>query len=189
LSLVTGARLTGESAGLASAALLWTTTGLGAALGRRIERPGHMLAVAAVSGLADLWSVYDPTGPSAMLARKVASEPDRVTAFALSFPLLGSPHIPAIVGAGDVLFSALYLAVFERHGLPLWKCVSALALAFLAGLVGLLWLERPLPLLPLLGAAVVLSDARARSIEAREGRTVLVVLALVGTLILVRTWR
>jgi hypothetical protein len=43
--------------------------------------------------------------------------------------------------------------------------------------------------LPLLGGAVVLSDVRARSLEAREGRSVLVVLALVGALILFRTWR
>jgi hypothetical protein len=189
LSLVSGARLTGESAGMATAALLWTATGLGAGLGSRIDKPGHMLAVAAVSGLADLWSVYDPSGPSAALARKVAEEPDRVSAFALSFPLLGSEHIPAIIGAGDVLFCALYLAVFERHGLPTWRALVALALGFALALLGLLWLERPLPLLPLLGGAIVLSDARARSLDVREGRTVLVVLALLGTLILVRSWR
>lgn len=189
LTLISGARLTGESAGLATAALLWTATGLGAGLGARIDKPGHIVAVAAVSAVADLWSVYDPAGPSAVLARKVAEQPDRVSAFALSFPLLGSEHIPAIIGAGDVLFCALYLAVFERHQLPLWRALIALALAFALGLVGLLWLERPLPLLPLLGAAVVLSDARARSLEAREGRTVLVVLAVLGTLILVRSWR
>lgn len=189
LTLVSGARLTGESAGLASAALLWTATGLGAGLGARIEKPGHLLAVAAVSGLADLWSVYDPAGPSAALARKVAEEPDRVSAFALSFPMLGTEHIPAIIGAGDVLFCALYLAAFERHRLPSWKALSALAIGFALALLGLLWLERPLPLLPLLGGAVVLSDARVRSLEAREGRSVLVVLALVGALILYRTWR
>jgi hypothetical protein len=189
LSLISGARLTGMSAGLASAALLWTATGLGAGLGARIDKPGHMLAVAAVSGMADLWSVFDPTGPSAALARKVAEEPDRVSAFALSFPLCGTESIPAIIGAGDVLFCALYLAVFERHQLPSWKALLALAVGFLLALLGLLWLERPLPLLPLLGGMIVLSDVRARSLEPREGRTVLVVLALVGALILVRTWR
>jgi hypothetical protein len=189
LTLVSGARLTGESAGIASAALLWTATGLGAGLGARIDKAGHMLPVAAVSGLADLWSVYDPAGPSAALARKVTEEPDRVSAFALSFPMLGTTHIPAIIGAGDVLFCALYLAVFERHRLPVWKALVALSGGFVLALFGLLWLERPLPLLPLLGGAIVLSDARARSLDAREGRTVLVVLALLGTLILVRSWR
>src|SRR5690349_6810723 len=64
VSLVSGARLTPESAGLATAALLWTGSVLGASLGARIEKPGHVSAVAAVSALADLWSVYDPAGPS-----------------------------------------------------------------------------------------------------------------------------
>jgi hypothetical protein len=189
LSLVSGARLTPESAGLATAALLWTASLLGAALGERIEKAGHVAAVAAVSSLADLWSVYDPAGPSAVLAQKLAEQPDRTSAFALCFPLLGSLRIPALIGAGDVLFCALYLATFERHGLRLTRALFALAGAFAVGLALLLWLERPLPLLPLLGAAVVLSDKRARSLEAREGRTVLAVLGLVSALLLVRLWR
>lgn len=189
LSLVNGARLTGESAGLSTAVLLWTGTALGAALGSRIDKPGHLMAVAAVSAISDLWSVYDPAGPSAALARKVLEQPDQVSAFALSFPLLGSTHIPAIIGAGDVLFTALYLAAFERHRLPLGKALVALAGGFALGLVLLLWLERPLPLLPLLGAGIVASDARVRSLQVREGRSVLLVLAVVSVLLVVRIWR
>lgn len=188
LSLVAGARLTAESAALATAALLWVAAGLGATLGFRIDKPGHLLAVASVSAMADLWSVYDPAGPSASLAREVAAHPERVPAFALCFPLLGSDRVPAIIGAGDVLFCALYLAVFQRHGLPVYRAVLSLGLAFLVGLGLLLWLERPLPLLPLLGAAVVLCDARARSLERKEVRTVLVTMALVGGLLAVRLW-
>ena len=189
LSLVSGARLTGESAALVTAALLWTATGLGTALGARIDKPGHLTAVAAVSALADLWSVYDPAGPSAALARQVLAQPERITAFALSFPLLGSHHIPAIIGAGDVLFAALYVAGFERHGLPVKRALVALFAGFCVGLVLLLTLERPLPLLPLLGAGIVLSDARVRSLEAREGRSVLLVLAVVSALLVIRIWR
>lgn len=189
LSLVAGARLTPESAGLATAALLWTGSLLGAALGARIEKAGHVAAVAAVSGLADLWSVYDPAGPSAVLAQKLAEQPEQISAFALCFPLLGTSNIPPLIGAGDLLFCALYLAAFERHGLALWRAIVGMALAFAAGMALLLWLERPLPLLPLLGAAVVLVDPRARSLEKREGRTVLAVLGFVSALLLVRLWR
>jgi hypothetical protein len=189
LSLVSGARLTPESAGLATAALLWTGSLLGASLGTRIEKPGHILAVAAVSALADLWSVYDPAGPSAVLAQKLAEQPERISAFALSFPMLGTSHIPALIGAGDLLFCALYLAAFERHGLALRRALVGLGVGFAMGLGLLLWLERPLPLLPLLGAGVVLADRRARSLDAREGRTVLAVLGLVSALLLVRLWR
>lgn len=189
LSLINGARLTGDSAGLATAALLWTATGLGTALGGRIDKPGHLLAVAAVSSLSDLWSVFDPAGPSAVLARKVMEQPDRVSAFALCFPLLGTTHIPAIIGAGDVLFAALYVSAFERHGIPTKKALIALGLGFVAGLCVLLWLERPLPLLPLLGSAIVLSDARVRSLPAREGKSVLLVMAVLSLLLVVKVWR
>jgi hypothetical protein len=189
LSLVNGARLTGDSAGLATAALLWTATGAGAALGGRIDKPGHLLAVAAVSGLSDLWSVYDPAGPSAVLARKVLEQPEQVTAFALSFPMFGSEHIPAIIGAGDALFAGLYAAAFERHALPRYKVLVALGVGFLLGLFLLLWLEQPVPLLPLLGGAVVASDARVRALPGKEGRSVLVVLAVLSVVLAVRVLR
>lgn len=189
LGLLSGSRLTGESAGLVTAALLWTATGLGAALGARIDKPGHLTAVAAVSALADLWSVYDPAGPSAMLAQQVLAQPERVTAFALSFPLLGSTHIPALIGAGDVLFAALYIAGFERHALPRGRAMIGLGAGFLVGLVLLLTLERPLPLLPLLGGGIVLCDRRVRSLERRESRSVLLVLAVVSALLVARIWR
>jgi hypothetical protein len=189
LGLLNGARLTGDSAATGTALLLWTATGLGATLGGRIERPGHLLAVAAVSGLADLWSVYDPSGPSALLARKVVEQPDQVTAFALCFPLLGTAQIPAIIGAGDVLFAALYLAAFERHRLPSIKALIGLGVGLALGLVLLLWLERPVPLLPLLGAGVVACDARVRVLPAKEGRSVLVVLAVLSVLLAMRMWR
>src|SRR5690606_21231116 len=97
--------------------LLACTTLIGAALGARIERPGHLLAVAAVSGLADLWSVYDAGGPTAQLVDSALAAPERLALFALPFPLFGTGSIAPMIGAGDVAFAALYLAVFERHQL------------------------------------------------------------------------
>lgn len=193
LSLVAGARLTPESAAMATAALLWTGSLLGAALGARIDKPGHVAAVAAVSGLADLWSVYDPAGPSAVLAQRLAQQPEQISAFALCFPLLGTRHIPPLIGAGDLLFAALYLAAYERHGLALRRAMLGLAAAFTAGMALLLWLERPLPLLPLMGAAVVLADARALARKARRaycaGRSRVAVGPAVGAAVEVTRWR
>jgi hypothetical protein len=189
LGWLDGARLSGGSAASVTALLLWTATGLGAALGGRIERPGHLLAVAVVSAISDLWSVYDPTGPSAVLARRVAEQPERVTAFALCFPLLGTPHVPAIIGAGDVLFAALYVAAFERHRLPVRRALIGLGAGFALGLVLLLWLERPVPLLPLLGAGVVACDPRVRVLPAKEARSVLLVVAVLSVLLGMRLWR
>lgn len=97
--------------------------------------------------------------------------------------------MPAIIGAGDVLFAGLYLAAFERHRLSSARALAGLAGGFALGLVLLLWLERPIPLLPLLGAGIVASDARVRSLPAKEGRSVLLVLAVLSVALAVRIWR
>jgi len=52
--------------------------------------------------------------------------------------------------------------------------------------VGLLLLERPLPLLPLLGGAVLLVEPSARSLTGREWRTVLVVCGALALAIVLR---
>lgn len=180
-----GAPAAGGSAALLSVALGVAMVALGAALGRRIDKPGQLVAVALVSALADLWSVFDPTAPSARLAEQTLADPHRLSAFALPFPLLGTNLISAIIGAGDVLFAGLYVAAFRAHGLSVRRALVALGVGFLVGLLGLLALERALPLLPLLGAAVVASDSRARSLSGREWRTVGFVCAvLIGAIAL-----
>ena len=170
-------------------ALLLAATGVGVALGWRIERPGHLLAVAAISAVADLWSVYDPQGLSAKMAKQAAEQPDTMMLFALPWPMLGTKHIEPIIGAGDVLFTGLYLAAFERHGLAVRRGALALFAGYVLGLVAIMVTERPVPLLPLLGAGAVLADARVRSLPAHEKRTVLVMLAVLAAALAFRFLR
>jgi hypothetical protein len=171
------------SAALLTFALGVAASSIGAALGGRIEQPGQLAAVALVSATADLWSVFDPSAPSARFAAEALAEPEKLALFALPFPLLGSDLIAPVIGAGDIAFTALYVAAARAHRLAVGRLLVALAVAYAAGLIGLLALLRPLPLLPLLGLAVVASDARARSLSAREWRTVAAV--CVGMLLLV----
>jgi hypothetical protein len=49
--------------------------------------------------------------------------------------------------------------------------------------------ERPVPLLPLLGAGVLLADKETRSLPSHEKRTVLVMLALLGGVLAFRFLR
>ncbi len=164
-------------------ALLLGSTVLGSLIGSRIEHPGHLLAVFAISTLADLWSVYDPSGPSAKLALQAAAEPDRLVLFALPWPMLGSAHIVAVIGAGDILFVALYAATLRRHALHALRATYAMGAGLMLGLVFLLQLERALPLLPLIGAGVMLAEPKARSLPADDRRSVAaVVVLLVGFL-------
>lgn len=168
------------AAGPAAAALLTFALGiaaatLGGALGARIEQPGQLSAVALVSSIADMWSVFDAEAPSARLAEQALAEPEKLALFALPFPLLGTPWIAPVIGAGDIVFTALYCVAFRAHALALRRLTLALALAYGVALVALIAFERPLPLLPLLGAAAIASDRAARSLTRREWRTVGVV--------------
>jgi hypothetical protein len=176
-------------AGLLTLALGALSSLLGAFVGARIEQPGQLAAVALVSAIADLWSVLDPTAPSARFAEQVLAHPERLALFALPFPLLGTPLVPAVIGAGDVVFAALYVAAFRAFGLSVKRVLLASLGAFVTGLCGLLILQRPLPLLPLLGLAVVACDPAARSLTGREWRTVLLVCAGLITAILLRVSR
>ena len=129
LSVVDGARLTGDSAALATARCLLDGHGPGRGAGRahRASR-GTCWRWRRSAALADLWSVYDPAGPSAQLARRWRSSRTRLGCSRCPFRCSAPSTMPAIIGAGDVLFAALYLAAFERHGLS-----SARALAGLGG--------------------------------------------------------
>jgi hypothetical protein len=147
------------------------------------------LAVAAISAVADLWSVYDPQGLSAKMAKQAAEHPDTMMLFALPWPMLGTKHMEPIIGAGDVLFTGLYLAAFDRHGLAVKRAVVALLCGYALGLVAIMMTERPVPLLPLLGVGIVLCDARVRSLPPHEKRTVLVMLAVLGAALAFRFLR
>lgn len=173
-----GHEATPLAAGVLSAALGLGASAVGAALGRTIQKPAHLAAVGLVSAIADLWSVFDPAAPSAQLAVQALAAPETLTAFALPFPVLGTPLIPAVIGAGDVVFVALYMAAFRVHGMPLARLLVALGLAFAVGLLVLLTTLSPIPLLPLLATAVIACEPAARDLERREWVTVLSVCAL-----------
>jgi hypothetical protein len=169
--------------------LLLLCTSLGAGLGRRIEQPGHVLAVALVSGLVDVWSVFDPAGPSAKLSARVLAEPEALSALVLAFPALGSGTPMPLIGAGDVVFSALYAAALARHGVDARRGLSAIALGYVLGMLTTILLARSIPLLPFMGAAVLTADRRLCSLGARDRRTLAVSVGLILVWLAVRIAR
>jgi hypothetical protein len=110
------------------ASLLAAGTTAGAAIGARIESPGHLLPVAIVSSIADALSVWTPGAPSesALASRALLS------VVAIAWPIAGTHDVPPIVGVGDVVFVALYLSAARRHGLPMARSIGALAIGLLA---------------------------------------------------------
>jgi hypothetical protein len=153
---------------LVTAALLAGATIVGGAVGRAIEHPGQLVFVAVVSAAADAGSVFHPSGPSAVMAKSQVA----LSLAALPWPMLGTPAIEPLLGAGDVVFTALYLASARRHGLPWRRTMVALLLAYAATAAVVLVLEIAVPALPLLGLAVVLAHPEARhprSTDLRRG--------------------
>jgi hypothetical protein len=162
---VLGSPLPGLTGALiVTAALLSGATLIGTAIGRGIEHPGQLVFVAVVSAAADFASVFHPSGPSAAMAQSEVA----LSLVALPWPMLGTPAIEPMLGAGDVVFTALYLASARRHGLCMTRTVLALLGAYLATALTVLVSERAVPALPLLGLAFVLVHPAARRPRAAD---------------------
>lgn len=149
---------------LVGATLLLGGSLLGSVIGNSIEHPGHLLFVAIVSGAADTVSVVHPAGPSAAIAQSRAA----LALFALQFPMFGTENIEPLLGAGDVVFTALYIACARRHGLGLRRTALALSGAYAVTMCLVLALERAVPALPIFGLAMVLALPAARKPPARD---------------------
>jgi len=162
-------------AAVVTGAVLCSGTLAGAVIGGRIEHAGHLVVVAIVSSLADVYSVLHPSGPSAA----IVESPTLLPILTLPWPILGTDGIGPILGVGDVALAALYVAAARRHGLSMRKTILVLAigLALTAALV--IVTERPIPALPLLGAAFVVAHPEARKVPIKDRRVAIVgVLAL-----------
>lgn len=185
LALLGGDGIAGPAlaAGVA-AALLCGGSFLGAIVGREVEHAGYLVFVVVVSSAMDLVSVFHPTGPSAMIATSARA----MSLLAVPWPMLGTSNIEPFLGVGDVVFTSLYLAACRRHDLSQARTVTALVLGYAATALTVIVLARPVPALPLLGAAVVGIHVEARHPPAGDRLrgvivAVLVVLACLGLLV------
>jgi hypothetical protein len=155
----------------------------GAAIGARIQHPGHLSIVAIASSIADLWSVLSPGAPSATVA---ASAP-LLSVLALSFPMPGTDAIEPLLGIGDVVFVALYLAAARAHRLGIARTIVAMASGLAVTAMVVTTLRIAIPALPFLGAAMLIAHPAARLPPPHErttaaialGALVVVVIALV----------
>jgi hypothetical protein len=82
---------------------------------------------------------------------------------ALPWPLLGASAFEPFLGVGDIVFTALYVASARQHSLPIGRTVVAALLAFGATLACVIGFQVPIPVLPLLGLAIVVAHPAARS--------------------------
>lgn len=145
---------------LVTACLLGAGSRLGATVGHAIAAPGHLLVVAIVSALVDVFSVLHPSGPTSQIIRIEAA----LSVLALPWPILGTAHIQPVLGVGDVVFAGLYLGASRKHGLSLRRTTIGLALGLAIAFGAAVATERGIPALPFMGAAVVALHPAARRI-------------------------
>jgi len=162
------------------ALMVWTFCG-GALLTWGVRRPSYLVATGLVIALADIFSVY--CGPAATaLAVPPPAETGRpaswlalwTQASLVSFPLLGSNALIPFIGAGDFLFSALFLMAARKFHLPPGRNFAALALAFTLGLALAHFARQPLPALPFIGPAFILVHWSQIKPDRSERRKILI---------------
>ncbi len=166
------------AAALVTSSLLFAGTLLGSVVGGAVEHAGHLVIVAVVSALVDVFSVLHPSGPTAQIVRIEAA----VSVLALPWPMLGTARVEPILGIGDVTFAAIYLAAARRHALSRRRTLLALACGLAVTLVVVVVAERGVPALPFLGAAFVLAHPEARRVPPGDRRAAL--LGVVGIVLL-----
>ncbi len=153
--------------------------GVGSAIGQRVPAASHLLPVGLVSSAMDLWSALAPEGVTHTIT--TAPDPAWLRVLAMSAPVVPSRALEPMLGFGDVVFAALYLAAAQHHQLSIPRMHLALALAFAAAGAMVVVLGRPLPALPFLAVAVVVAFSQTRKIAVEDRKaTAAAVLLFVG---------
>jgi hypothetical protein len=139
----------------------------GGSIGRRVAHPGHLLPACAVAAAADFASVVHPAGPS----HAIAGSEQALSLLAIGFPVPGTHAVAPVLGVGDLVFLALVFGTAVAHGLSLIRVAGAAACGIaLAGVFAAL-LEREVPALVPIGAAIVAGVPAARHLRREDQRT------------------
>jgi len=145
--------------------LLGAGSALGAFVGNHVLSAGHLGVVAVLSSIADALSVFHEEGPSAQILESAPA----LALLAIAAPMPGTADIPPVLGVGDVVMTALYLAASAKHGLSRARTLVALSTGLAATLGAVLVLERAVPAPTVMGLAVVIAHPAAR-LPPREDR-------------------
>jgi hypothetical protein len=165
-------------AAIVTVALLLGATMIGSVVGGRIGDAGHLLVVGVVFTLVDTFSVLHAAGPT----QAIVQSETLVSLVALPWPHLGArePDIEPVLGMGDVIAAALFVAAARKHGLPLRRTALALFVGLGLACAVVAATLTPVPVLPFLSAAILVAHPEARRLKKEDRRP-----ALVGLLCLI----
>lgn len=133
---------------LLALAQLGLACGIGLWIGKGIDEVSHLIPVAIVATIADIWSVS--AGATAQIVVSSA-----INYFLLRFPVPGSGSIPYLIGLTDFLFFAIFYQAAIKFELGARKNAIILGCSFMPAIGGALFFQTGLPVLPFMAVFFV----------------------------------
>lgn len=146
---------------------LTIASGIGLWIGEGIDEISHLIPIAIVATVADIWSVS--AGATSMII--VSSV---INYFLLRFPLIGSTEIPYLIGLTDFLFFAIFFHAARRFELGTAKNTVLLILSFLLTVAAAIFFRTPLPVLPFMAVFFVAGNFAKLKLKREEIKQILV---------------
>lgn len=146
---------------------LTLAAGLGLWIGEGIDEISHLIPVALVATIADIWSV------SAGATAKIIISPI-INYFLLRFPMPGHAEIPYLIGLSDFLFFAIFYQAARRFDLGTVKNAILLSSSFLAAIAAAIFFSTGLPVLPFMAAIFVAGNFSKLRLKREEMKQIAV---------------
>ena|GEM_PF-924625 len=153
-------------------AQLLLAAGIGLWIGSGIDEKAHLIPIALVATLADIWSVS--AGATAVIIRS-----EQIHYFLLRFPILGGPRpaVPFLIGLTDFLFFGIFYQAALRFQLGEKKNILLLASSFLIAVATALLAGVGLPVLPFMGLLFVVGNWRDLQLKREDLKQMVLFLA------------
>lgn len=154
---------------------LLLASGIGLWIGAGVDERSHLIPIALVATLADIWSVSK--GATALIIRS-----SHIHYFLLRFPLLGgtTESLPFLIGLTDFLFFGIYFQSAVKFDLGTRKNVILLGAGFLTTVGAALFFHVGLPVLPFISILFVLGNLNRLSLKKEDLKPIVLFLAAVG---------
>lgn len=152
---------------------LLLASGIGLWIGNGIDKISHLIPVALVAAIADIWSVA-AGATSAIVVSPIMNY------FFLRFPVFGSSSIPYLIGLTDYLFFGIFFQASVRYNLGVVKNTFLLALSFLVTVAFALFYGLGLPVLPFMGLFFVLGNLKLLKIDKEDKKEILLFMLAIG---------
>lgn len=146
---------------------LTLASGIGLWIGEGIDEIAHLLPVAIVATVADIWSVS--AGATAKIVVSSA-----INYFLLRFPMPGYGTIPYLIGLTDFLFFAIFFQAALRFNLGAIKNALLLLSSFFIAVAAAIFFATGLPVLPFMALLFVAGNYSQLHLKKEEVRQILV---------------